>query len=54
VQVVAQGIETPEQLRALTRMGCQLGQGPLLSPPLDAIQALKLAEMGQLPVAPRA
>ena len=54
VQVVAQGIQTPEQLRALTRMGCQLGQGPLLSPALDAAQALKLAEMGQLPVAPGA
>ena len=54
VQVVAQGIETPEQLRALNRMGCQLGQGSLLSPALDAGQALKLAEMGQLPVAPGA
>ena len=31
VQVVAQGIETPEQLEALSRMGCGLGQGPLLS-----------------------
>jgi EAL domain-containing protein (putative c-di-GMP-specific phosphodiesterase class I) len=54
VQVVAQGIGTPEQLRALIRMGCQLGQGPLLSPALDAVQALKLADMGQLPVAPGA
>ena len=27
VQVVAQGIETPEQLRALGRMGCEFGQG---------------------------
>ena len=27
VQVVAQGIETPEQLDALCRMGCELGQG---------------------------
>jgi EAL domain-containing protein (putative c-di-GMP-specific phosphodiesterase class I) len=54
VQVVAQGIETPEQLRALIRMGCPSGQGPLLSPALDAGQALKLAEMGQLPVAPGA
>ena len=44
VQVVAQGIETPEQLRALGRMGCELGQGPLFSPPLEAAQALKLAE----------
>ena len=52
VQVVAQGIETPEQLRALERMGCELGQGPLLSPLLDAGQALKLAEQGHLTAAP--
>jgi EAL domain-containing protein (putative c-di-GMP-specific phosphodiesterase class I) len=54
VQVVAQGIETNEQLRALMRLGCDLGQGRLLSPILDAAQALQLAEMGQLPVAPGA
>ncbi len=54
VQVVAQGIETNEQLRALMRLGCDLGQGRLLSPNLDAVQALQLAEMGQLPVAPGA
>ncbi|HUV68279.1 MAG TPA: EAL domain-containing protein [Terracidiphilus sp.] len=52
VQVVAQGIETPEQLRALGRMGCQLGQGPLLSPALEASQAAKLAELGYLTLAP--
>ena len=51
VQVVAQGIETPEQLRALARMGCELGQGPLLSPLLDAPQALALAERGRLTAA---
>jgi diguanylate cyclase (GGDEF)-like protein/PAS domain S-box-containing protein len=50
VQVVAQGIETSEQLRALIRLGCDLGQGKLLSPDLDAVQALHLAGMGQLPV----
>ncbi len=54
VQVVAQGIETPEQLRALERMGCDLGQGPLLSPLLDAGQALKLAEQGHLKAVPGA
>jgi diguanylate cyclase (GGDEF)-like protein/PAS domain S-box-containing protein len=54
VRVVAQGIETPEQLRALIRLGCPSGQGPFLSPALDACQALKLAEMGQLPVTPGA
>jgi EAL domain-containing protein (putative c-di-GMP-specific phosphodiesterase class I) len=51
VLVVAQGIETPEQLRALSRMGCELGQGPLLSPALETAQALKLAEMGYLTTA---
>jgi Amt family ammonium transporter len=43
VQVVAQGIETPEHLQALGRMGCELGQGPLLSPPLEQERALRLA-----------
>jgi Amt family ammonium transporter len=46
VQVVAQGIESPEQLAALTRMGCELGQGPLLSPPLPPKQAQEMAEQG--------
>jgi len=54
VQVVAQGIETLEQLGALGRMGCQLGQGPLLSPPLEAAQAAKLAEVGYLTLLPGA
>ena len=46
VQVVAQGIETPEQLTALCRMGCELGQGALLSRPLNPDQALDLVEEG--------
>ena len=46
VQVVAQGIETAEQVEALLRMGCELGQGPLLSPALEATEAKKLAERG--------
>jgi Amt family ammonium transporter len=54
VLVVAQGIETPEQLRALGRMGCDLGQGPLLSPALEAGQAVKLAELGYMTIAPGA
>jgi EAL domain-containing protein (putative c-di-GMP-specific phosphodiesterase class I) len=36
----------------LNRMGCELGQGPLLSPALEAVQALKLAELGRLAVTP--
>jgi EAL domain-containing protein (putative c-di-GMP-specific phosphodiesterase class I) len=54
LQVVAQGIETPEQLEALRGLGCELGQGPLLSPALEPARALKLAEMGRWAVAPRA
>jgi diguanylate cyclase (GGDEF)-like protein/PAS domain S-box-containing protein len=46
VQVVAQGVESPEQLDALVRMGCELGQGPLLSPALQPLQAQELAERG--------
>lgn len=34
--VVAEGIETPEQLRFLTSLGCARGQGFLLAPPLPA------------------
>jgi EAL domain-containing protein (putative c-di-GMP-specific phosphodiesterase class I) len=43
VQVIAQGIETPEQMNALCRMGCELGQGHLLSYALDPVQAGGLA-----------
>ncbi len=45
VQVVAQGIETQEQLDALSRLGCELGQGYLLSHVLDPLQAGKLAAL---------
>lgn len=44
--VVAQGIETREQVAALVRMGCSLGQGPLMSPALDPERALELAQAG--------
>jgi EAL domain-containing protein (putative c-di-GMP-specific phosphodiesterase class I) len=42
IQVVGQGIETPEQLQTLIRLGCDLGQGPLLGQSLDRAQALAL------------
>jgi Amt family ammonium transporter len=54
VQVMAQGIESPEQLAALIRMGCELGQGPLLSPALQPLQAQQLAEQGCWKLTPRA
>ncbi|KUR79992.1 diguanylate cyclase [Novosphingobium sp. Fuku2-ISO-50] len=40
--VVAEGIETAEQQAALTAMGCEMGQGFLLSRPLDEAAAFKL------------
>jgi diguanylate cyclase (GGDEF)-like protein/PAS domain S-box-containing protein len=54
VQIVAQGIETPQQLAAFVRMGCALGQGPLFSPPLDPERALELAQAGHWALAPNA
>jgi len=46
MQVVAQGIETPEQLEALNQMGCELGQGHLFSYALEPARATKLAGQG--------
>ena len=54
VEVVAQGIETREQMEALVRMGCALGQGPLLSPVLEPEAALELAERGEWRIDSRA
>ena len=36
LRTVAEGIETPAQLRALREMGCRYGQGFLFSPPVTA------------------
>ena len=35
--IVAEGIETPEQLRVLRRLGCELGQGYLFGRPTSEI-----------------
>ena len=51
MQVVAQGIETQEQLEALNRMGCELGQGHLFSYALEPPRATKLAGLGRWPLA---
>lgn len=53
VQVVAQGVDTPEQLQALRRVGCPFGQGALLSPPLEPAHALQLAEAGDWTAPPK-
>jgi Amt family ammonium transporter len=54
VQVVAQGIEAPEQLQALGRMGCEFGQGHLLSYELDPARAQQLAVPDSRAAAPGA
>jgi diguanylate cyclase (GGDEF)-like protein len=41
-KVIAEGIETWEQLHAVRRLGCDLGQGFLFSPPVEAVRALGL------------
>ncbi|MEO0489280.1 MAG: EAL domain-containing protein, partial [Cyanobacteria bacterium J06659_2] len=36
--IIAEGIETPEQLKQLKSLGCEFGQGYLFSHPLDHYQ----------------
>jgi Amt family ammonium transporter len=47
VQVVAQGIESAEQLGALCHLGCELGQGPHLGGALEQSLARQLAALGR-------
>jgi diguanylate cyclase (GGDEF)-like protein len=49
LQVVAEGIETREQLRLLTELRCPLGQGLLLAPPMPAAELSGLMAAGLLP-----
>ena len=42
--VVAEGIETREQLGLVRRLGCHYGQGYLLAPPMPAHEALAYVE----------
>jgi diguanylate cyclase (GGDEF)-like protein len=45
LKVVAEGIETIEQLECLTKLECQYGQGYLFSKPVPVVEATKLLEM---------
>jgi Amt family ammonium transporter len=54
MQVIGQGIETPAQLEAMSRLGCELGQGHLLSHAVDANRALHLAGIGYWTKVPEA
>ena len=50
LQVMAEGIEKPEQLETLLKLGCQSGQGYLFSPPVPAVNARRLLEQGRFVV----
>jgi diguanylate cyclase (GGDEF)-like protein len=49
LEVVAEGLETAEQVDALRGLGCPLGQGYHFSPPQAAGDAVKLLLTGQKP-----
>jgi EAL domain-containing protein (putative c-di-GMP-specific phosphodiesterase class I) len=46
-KVLAEGIENPRQLTILQDLGCEFGQGFLLSPPVDATVAEAIATRGK-------
>jgi diguanylate cyclase (GGDEF)-like protein/PAS domain S-box-containing protein len=45
-KVIAEGVETPEQLKFIQDLGCDEGQGYYFSPPVVAQQFAKLIEAG--------
>jgi diguanylate cyclase (GGDEF)-like protein/PAS domain S-box-containing protein len=47
VRMLAEGIESREQLEALLKLGCDLGQGHLFSPPVSGEKAQSLLENGR-------
>jgi len=49
LDVIAEGIETPEQLRILRLLGCRISQGFLFSPPLSSFGLLALLQPARLP-----
>ena len=38
ISAVAEGVETAEQLRVLSEMGCERGQGFYFAPPMPALE----------------
>jgi diguanylate cyclase (GGDEF)-like protein/PAS domain S-box-containing protein len=52
VQVTAEGIETVEQLDALRKLGCQFGQGFLMSRPVSAAAIALMPRRLALPASP--
>jgi diguanylate cyclase (GGDEF)-like protein/PAS domain S-box-containing protein len=54
IEVVAEGIERPGQLELLRGMGCGLGQGYLIAPPMTAARVQDLAAAGWRAAPPEA
>jgi EAL domain-containing protein (putative c-di-GMP-specific phosphodiesterase class I) len=50
VSVVAEGVETPDELAALQKLDCEMGQGHLFSKPLPFDQIAELLEDHRYPV----
>jgi diguanylate cyclase (GGDEF)-like protein/PAS domain S-box-containing protein len=50
IRTVAEGIETPRQLARLRELGCELGQGYLIQPPVPALALPSLIGRGSLEV----
>jgi diguanylate cyclase (GGDEF)-like protein/PAS domain S-box-containing protein len=46
MQVVAEGVELSDQLNILKELGCELGQGFLFSPAVEASDAIRFLEAG--------
>lgn len=51
LQVIAEGVETKEQLNYLLAQNCQTVQGYLFSKPIPEEEALRLAQIGFIPTA---
>jgi len=51
LQVVAEGVEKPEQLAFLREQGCDIVQGYIYSPPLPAPAFAEMLEKGCAPTA---
>jgi diguanylate cyclase (GGDEF)-like protein len=50
LDVVAEGVETPDQIEALWAMGCRLGQGYVFGRPVDAAALRRLLAIGSVDV----